>query len=55
MKRGRRPSTRRLGYCARFSLKARIRIDHLLNEKLLDQLDRCKTDEARKVLLGIRK
>lgn len=51
---GRPRDERREAYTARFGLKRTHRAQRDLTQRLMDQLDGCKDDEARKVLLGIR-
>jgi hypothetical protein len=50
---GRPKDERRWAYVKRFGLNP-IRPHHKLTTKLLDQLDRCKDDEARRLILGVK-
>jgi hypothetical protein len=43
---------RREMYAQMFNLPYSLRIRNFLTQSLMDQLDRCKDDEARRVLLG---
>lgn len=51
---GRPRDERREAYTVCFALKRTQKVQRNLTQRLLDQLDRCKDDEARKLLLGIR-
>lgn len=44
---------RRQGYAQRFSVPENGRTRRLLTQSLMDQLDRCKSDEARRLILGV--
>jgi hypothetical protein len=53
MKVGRPGDRRRMAYIDRFGLTQKFPW-RLITHSLMDRLDACKDDEARKVLLGIR-
>ncbi len=44
---------RRLSFIARFELRRTERTRRMLSHKLMDQLDACADDEARRLLLGV--
>lgn len=52
LKTGRPADPRRENYRVRFSL-SRKRTDNRMRPADFDQLDRCKSDEARRILLGV--
>jgi hypothetical protein len=50
---GRKPNIVRDAYIERFNLPLWRRADHWLNDRLLCQLSLCRSDEARRLLLGV--
>ncbi len=53
MKCGVKPDLRRYAYCDRFGIAPSASRIRDLTEQFMDQLDRCQSDEARRILLGI--
>lgn len=51
---GRPRDERREAYTVRFGLKRTTKVQRSVTQRLLNQLDGCQDDEARKVILGIR-
>jgi hypothetical protein len=46
---------RRMETCEKYGVQPTRKNMYLLNEELLDQLDRCADDAARRLLLGVSK
>lgn len=53
--RGRKQNPRRKEFCERYGLTPRQMRSLSIGGMLLDQLDRCKSEAARRLLLGVSK
>ncbi len=44
---------RRMAFITKFDLRYTVRLGRMLSTKMMDQLDACADDEARRLLLGV--
>ena len=47
------PDLRREAYRLRFNMPQRKKLDHFMSRSVLDQLQLCRCDEARRIILGV--
>lgn len=55
MKVGRKPNALRLDIQRRYGVKPRRRLDHFLTNVLCEQVAACKSEAARRLILGVSK